>query len=357
MPRGLSPSAAATLAHLGRLQPHLARLPIKLNPLLSGPLGARPSLRPLFHPPPVSALPPGYTANVTSINSGMGHHIPAIVLKKKRKKRNRKGRGKTGQAGETLGLDPSGEDKTQTSPEDPRARDDEEDTEATEEGPEEEDESVAESGEELRRRRSEPDLTKLCETELEDGDSGAGPTDSYDLLQSAIEAGALPMLHGSCPDLSEAQRGLLDELIWDMDEDPVPPASPQLVNGHGPPLAPSALNPFHRHPPPPTDYGEASDTDTEVVMARMQRSLTGATSHLAPITVVDPDSDYELSSAPVFNAVESAACEGSPSSPSPSPLCKLPFFRTHSIGGCQSPGSRDSSRDANERLNRSGRNW
>uniref|UniRef100_A0A914CRN3 Uncharacterized protein n=1 Tax=Acrobeloides nanus TaxID=290746 RepID=A0A914CRN3_9BILA len=49
---------------------------------------SRPPFLPTTHP--FSFLPRGYSANITSINSGIGPPIPAIVLKKKRKRRPRK---------------------------------------------------------------------------------------------------------------------------------------------------------------------------------------------------------------------------------------------------------------------------
>ncbi|TMS37648.1 hypothetical protein L596_004538 [Steinernema carpocapsae] len=58
-----------------------------------GPPGMVPPLQmPLHRPgaPNLSFVPNGYTANVTSLNTGCGVAIPAIVLKKKRKRRHKK---------------------------------------------------------------------------------------------------------------------------------------------------------------------------------------------------------------------------------------------------------------------------
>ena len=157
-----------------------------------------------------AGLPPGYTANLTSLNAGLAHPIPAIVLKKKRKKRNRH---KNRQAKAAEGV-AGPEEAAVQNPEDPKMDGEEgEEVELGEE--EEEDDTASTQTSDLIRRRSETDLVGLGTAGAEDGGSGAGPTDSYDLLQSAIEQGTLTMLHGSCPDLSEAQRGLLDELLWD----------------------------------------------------------------------------------------------------------------------------------------------
>lgn len=220
------------------------------------------------------------------------------------------------------------EDKPQTNPEDPEIR--EAEGACLERGLEEEEEEEASWAEDDAvlgaRRNSEPDLTKIPasgpgpgpgeEAEAE----GGGDGDSFELLHSAIQAGTLPILHGSCPDLSAAQRGLLDELLWDVDEEE------------------EAVHQVHhaqsRFPPLLDAYD--TDTDTEVVMARMQRSLAEANAHLAPITVVDPDSDYELSSGPVFNALENAFSHGlRPTQPS---LVDIIWCREDSICCGEGPG-------------------
>uniref|UniRef100_A0A914XKA2 Uncharacterized protein n=1 Tax=Plectus sambesii TaxID=2011161 RepID=A0A914XKA2_9BILA len=216
------PSAAAMFApHPGLLPPPLGvafgglpRLPmsfvprppafrIPLKPAFPQYIGGRMPLRPqlgqfnqLIRP---GAVPPGYTANITSINSGNGPPIHAIVLKKKRKKRNRR-------------------QKTKLDDEDPS---DPNNSTSAGAGSSKESTPTYEDVSTTDMASSEPDLSKMPQLPSEAVEEAFGRID-----QAAV-------MGGSCPDLSDAQRELWDEFLFAAAvDDPNMRQTGGVVNAH-----------------------------------------------------------------------------------------------------------------------------
>ncbi|KHN84100.1 hypothetical protein Tcan_16922 [Toxocara canis] len=133
--------------------------------------------------PPLGLVPPGYSANITQINAGIGPPIPALVLKKKRRKRHRRLKEFTYNQPEQKASPSSAH------PADPNGYLSEGD-----------DGSTRESTQlRLQLASSEPDLTK-----------------SATYKQASEEAGHVEesLLRGSCPDLSDSQLQLWDNLLY-----------------------------------------------------------------------------------------------------------------------------------------------
>ncbi|KAK0398046.1 hypothetical protein QR680_002400 [Steinernema hermaphroditum] len=127
--------------------------------------------------PNLSFVPNGYTANVTSLNTGCGVAIPAIVLKKKRKRRHKKAKDMS----EMLS-------KPETEPSEEMTRE------------------VTSTSDELSTRESSqyigahsssfPDHLNTLSEEPED------------------ESESRQLIGGSCPDLSEAQLQMWDDILF-----------------------------------------------------------------------------------------------------------------------------------------------
>ncbi|VDK42985.1 unnamed protein product [Anisakis simplex] len=133
--------------------------------------------------PPLGLVPPGYSANITQINAGMGPPIPALVLKKKRRKRHRRLK--------ELSTNQTEKDASNVAhPVDPNGYVSEGDDNSTKDS----------TQFRLQLASSEPDLTKNSNSKRASEESGN------------IEGS---LLHGSCPDLSDSQLQLWDSLLYD----------------------------------------------------------------------------------------------------------------------------------------------
>ncbi|PAV77101.1 hypothetical protein WR25_12878 [Diploscapter pachys] len=80
-----APISSPLTAPMSLPPPHLTAISGLMAPPLPRP--ALPQQTPSVGP--LSFLPPGYSANITNINPGIGPPIPAIVLKKRRRRRNK----------------------------------------------------------------------------------------------------------------------------------------------------------------------------------------------------------------------------------------------------------------------------
>uniref|UniRef100_A0A915BB95 Uncharacterized protein n=1 Tax=Parascaris univalens TaxID=6257 RepID=A0A915BB95_PARUN len=134
--------------------------------------------------PPLGLVPPGYSANITQINAGIGPPIPALVLKKKRRKRHRRLKEFANNQTENKASSSS------THPADPNG--------------------YASDGDEISTRESTQIRQQVAasEPDLSKGTTYQQPTEE----ESGNVEGNL--LRGSCPDLSDSQLQLWDNLLF-----------------------------------------------------------------------------------------------------------------------------------------------